>query len=390
MSGKKILAIGFIFVLLVAIPLTVYLVQQQQKTKSSANQTTNLSLAADKQNPINPGDMVTLAVTLTPGTNQVSFVKLIIKYDPKKLTMDKGHGLQPIKWTGQNGVSEPQILEGPSDDGKGTMTMTISVQGNPADVISANQQIASVGFDTNQMTSNDTTTVTILKNLSPNQLTSQVLSINSSDRFNENVLSQAGQAIITTAGGGPAPTATLTPTATPTGGPAPTATPTGKPAPTATGAPATGPICTSLTVDPSAQGVAPYAVNFTVNGQDNSSTISSVTFNFGDGQTQNVTSSAALGTNSISVLQSHIYNDPGSFTATAALTDASSSVSPIGNCNVAITTNGTLVVAPTATPTVTVTSTPLQQEQSGPKDLVTIGSIGAIITVIGAILLLAL
>jgi hypothetical protein len=378
MSGKKILAIGFIFVLLVAIPLTVYLVQQQQKTKSSANPTTNLSLSPlTKQ--VNPGDLATFAVNLAPGGNQVSFVKLTIIYDPSKLKKG-GDGLKVITWTGASGATVPQVLQGPTDNNRGTITMTISVQGSPQDVISADTQIASVTFDTSQLTNNDSTTIRIDK------LTSQVLSINSSDQFNENVLSQAGQATITTGApaptatptGGPAPTATLTPTATPTGGPAPTAA-----------VVATGPICTSLTVDSSVQGTAPYTVNLTANGQDSSSAINNVAFNFGDGQTQNVTSSAAMGINSISVLQSHTYNNPGNFTATAVLTDNAGSVSSIGNCNVAINVNnGALAEAPTATPTVT--STPLEQVQSGPKELITFGSIGAIITVIGVVLLLAL
>ena len=380
MSGKKILAIGFIFVLLVAIPLTVFLIQQQQKTKSSANQTTSLLLAPDHK-PVNPGDLVTLAVNLGTGGNQVSWVKLIIKYDPHKLKKS-GDGLKALTWTGPSGTTEPQIILPPTDDGNGTMTMTISLQNNPQDVISADRQIASVTFDTSQMTNNDTTTVSILKNIA-NPPTSQVLSINLSDQFNENVLSQAGQAIINT--GVPAPTATLTPTVTLTGVPAPTAAV----IPTVAVA-ATGPTCTSLTVDPSAQGTAPYSVNLTANGADNSSTISNVTFNFGDGQTQNVTGSATMGTNSISVLQSHTYSTPGSYTATAVLTDASDSVSQIGNCSVAISVNnGTVIVeAPTVIPTVT--STPLEQVQSGPKELITVGSIGAIITIIGAILLLAL
>src|ERR1035437_4936177 len=149
MSGKKILAIGFIFVLLVAIPLTVYLVQQQQKTKSSANQTTSLLLAPDHKT-VNPGDLVTLAVNLGTGGNQVSWVKLIIKYDPSKLKKG-GDGLKAITWTGPSGIAEPQIILAPTDDGRGTMTMTISLQNNPQDVISADRQIASVTFDTSQL-----------------------------------------------------------------------------------------------------------------------------------------------------------------------------------------------------------------------------------------------
>ena len=86
MSVKKILLIGFIIVLLAAIPLTVYLVQQEQKTKSNANPKTTLDIVVTPQTKT-VGDNVKLDVRVSPGgINRVSFVKFMITYDPSKLT----------------------------------------------------------------------------------------------------------------------------------------------------------------------------------------------------------------------------------------------------------------------------------------------------------------
>lgn len=396
MSGKKILAFGFVVVLLVAIPLTVFLIQQQQKTKTAAVAATTLNLTPPST-IVTAGTNVTLAVNVNPGTNQVSFVKFTVTYDPGQLKRT-GTGLAVTPWKAANGDTvTPQVLAGPTyDDTNGKMSMTISVEASPQHVISTPTQIASVTFDTTNLTGS--TTVNIDKT------TAQVLSIGSTDQFNENVLLDTVGATINIPAA-PSITPTLTPTATPTVTPTvtPTITPTGTPTITPSVTPAdtdtptpttvqqvstTGPSCSSLTIEPSGQGTAPYTVNLTANGQDSTSTISQVTFNFGDGQTQNITSSAGIGTNSISVLQSHIYNNPGSYTATAVLTDASGSVSPVGSCSVVITVNNGTVIA--AAPTTIITEGPSPLPPTGPSQLVTVGSIGAIITVIGAILLLAL
>src|ERR1035437_1197016 len=130
MSGKKIVAIGFVLVLLVAIPLTVYLVQQQQKTKTGAVAATTLTLTPPSST-VTAGTNVTLAVNLDPGTNQVSFVKFTITYDPGKLKRT-GDGLKVTTWTGASGTTVPQVLQDPTyDDTNGKMSMTISVQGSP-------------------------------------------------------------------------------------------------------------------------------------------------------------------------------------------------------------------------------------------------------------------
>jgi hypothetical protein len=370
MSVKKILLIGFIFVLLAAIPLTVYLVQQEQKTQSGAQQKTTLSLVETPQT-VHVGDNVKLDVVVNPGenANQVSFVKFTFTYDSTKL--------EPVNnscsATGKSEAFCPNgaafsmpPMQGPNEtDGKVSVTLST---GNSIDkVIKKTTIVGTINFRAKATT--ERTTVQFL-----NKPDTEILSIGSNDQFNENVLMSILPAVIIIVDNNqPTASPTTAPTASPTAGP------TGTPQTTVV-----GPTCTSLTIDPSTNGTAPYSVNLTANGQSSNSMISNVTFDFGDGQTQNATNSA--GTDSVSILQSHIYNDPGNYTATATLTDASGNVSPIGNCSVSISVdNGEIVMA---TPTATLT--PLENEQTGPRDLITIGSIGAIITVIGAILLLAL
>src|SRR5476649_2011011 len=92
-SGKKILLVGFVIVLLIAIPITVYLVQQQSKTRSSAVAATILSLTPQSQSS-SVGKDVSLDINLDPSINLVSFVKILITYDATKLATDAA-GLVP-------------------------------------------------------------------------------------------------------------------------------------------------------------------------------------------------------------------------------------------------------------------------------------------------------
>jgi len=392
MSAKKILLVGFIIVLLAAIPLTVYLVQQEQKTQSGAQQKTTLDMVETPQHK-KIGDNVRLDVRVSPGgINRVSFVKFKITYDSSKLTPVKNDCAtmsQKEVFCPSNVFVMPP-MQGPDDSVDGVVSVTLSAGSDASKAITAeNTIIGTMNFTAKANTDANGTQVVFAD--APN---TEILSIGSTDLFNENVIYQANPAVIFIADASVTATPTVTPTEVPTASPtntpnaSPTVTPTGAPNASPTTAPqTTGPTCSSLTVDPAAIGVAPYNVNLTANGQSNNSTISKVTFDFGDGQTQDSTDSAGMGTNSISVLQSHVYQASGNYTATAVLTDANGNVSPTDNCSIAITVNDA-GVTPTETPTIT--ETPLQNEQTGPTGLVTIGSIGAIITIIGAVLLLAL
>jgi hypothetical protein len=393
MSVKKILLIGFIIVLLAAIPLTVYLVQQEQKTKSGAQQKTTLDMVITPQTKA-IGENVELDVRVSPGgINRVSFVKFTITYDSSKLTPVKNNCPQinntPEVFCPTTAFPMPP-MQGPDDSVDGQISVTLSAGSSPYKAITAeNTIIGTLNFTAKAVTDANGTKVDFAA-----KPATEILSIGSNDQFNENVLYEAKPAIIHITNTAVTATPTTAPTATPTSvpGASPTPTPTSVPGASPTPTPQTttsSPACSSLTIDPAASGTAPYSVNLTANGQDSGSTISKVTFDFGDGQTQDITDSSGIGTNSISVLQSHIYTNPGNYTATAVLTDASGNVSPISNCSLAISVNnGQTAIVTTETPTAT--STPLQNEQTGPSGLVAIGSIGAIITIIGAVLLLAL
>src|SRR3954471_10323760 len=127
-SGKKIFLGGFIAVLLVGIPLTVYLLQQQQEVRSHAEKSTNVSFSPDSSQttPLqkNVGDVIPLDITINPGKNLVSFVKLEIQYDPEKLATDSANAFQA------NNVVFPSILEGPVYSA-GKISVTLSVGPDP-------------------------------------------------------------------------------------------------------------------------------------------------------------------------------------------------------------------------------------------------------------------
>ncbi len=368
-SGKKLLLFGFIAVLLVVIPLTVYLVQQQQKTRSGAAPSTTLGFnPASKTVAVN--DVVNLDVMMNPGTNQVSFVKLIINYDATKLaTSAAGAAICPQKPNDAlcpNVVAFPSVLQGPIY-GPGTISVTLSIGGSPQNIVQTATKIASLSFQALVPTDPGTTQVTI------DSQQGQVLSIASTDQFNENVLSSVSPATITITG------AVASPTPTPT--PAPTASPT--PAPTATPN-AQAPTCQSLTLSGAATGTAPYSLTFTATGTSSASTISKVTFNFGDSAVQDVPQSG--GPSSVSVQVSHTYNSGGTFVASSSLTDALGNVSSTTTCTQTITVTAT----PTSTAIAQATPVPPLPPTGPDGKIFAIGTIGTILSVLGILLFFAL
>jgi hypothetical protein len=74
---------------------------------------------------------------------------------------------------------------------------------------------------------------------------------------------------------------------------------------------AQAPTCQSLTLSGATNGTAPYSLTFTATGTSSASTISKVTFNFGDSAIQDVPQSG--GPSSVSVQASHTYNSAGTF-----------------------------------------------------------------------------
>lgn len=236
-KGRKILLLGFIFVLLVAIPLTVYILQKQQEVRSRAAAATKLYFSQPSQTtpPLTTlqkavGETFDLDIIVDPGTNQnqVSFIKLNITYDGSRLNVVDSK-------LDVNETAFPAILEAPSYT-SGNTSVTISVGADPAKVITTVTKVATITFKV--------AAVTVDPRISIAFTGSQVLSIASSDQPSENVLANSIPLSLTIV---PATAATPTPgpTATPT--PRPSAAPT---APAAAGAPAAPTATPSATLTP--------------------------------------------------------------------------------------------------------------------------------------------
>lgn len=388
-SYKKIFLLGFIVVILIAIPFSVYVAQKRQGIKSKAAASTTLSF--DPASPtIKVGDILILNVMLDPGTgpsaNQVSFVKLSISFDPSKFSADslKPNTDSPNTLTS---VLEDPILT-PSK-----ATISLSIGADPTKVVTTKTKIAILQLKALSATDTNNPKTSVTFDPAPN---TQVLSIASSDQTSENVLSTTNPAVVTIASAAITPT----PTTAPSTGSASTpsvATPPPSPSGSAgggfTGGGSIGasPVCSSLSLDNLTTGTAPYSLTFTAVGSDTDGTISKVSFNFGDGPVQALTIGGGIGTSAVSSQLVHIYNTPGVYTAYAILTDNKDNLSSqVANCTKIITINSTSL-AGGAIPTIIPKGSKGGLPPTGPSaNILGIGAIGAIFTIIGGALLIFL
>ncbi len=217
-SYKKIFLLGFISVILIAIPFSVYVAQKRQSISSKADASTSLSFdpASTSTTPIatEVGKTLILNVVLDPKTgvakglnpNQIAFVKLSISFDPLKFTAES---LKENKdpQNKLNSVLEDAVLTTP-----GKATISLSIGADPANVVTTTTKIAILQLKALSATdANSPSSITF--DPTPN---TQVLSIASSDQTSENVLSTAPPAVVTIASASTATAPTTTPTASPT------------------------------------------------------------------------------------------------------------------------------------------------------------------------------
>jgi len=381
LSYKKIFLLGFIVAILIAIPFSVYVAQKRQGIKSKAAAATILSF--DPASPtIKVDDTLALNIVLDPvastSANQVSFVKLSISFDPSKFTT-VSDSLAPNPAFPNTLTS---ILEDPVYN-LGKASISLSIGADPTKVVTVKTKIAVLKLKATSPTNGTPTTISF-------DSATQVLSIASSDQTSENVLSASNPSSVTITGAvstTPTPTSAATPFSPL--GTAPTSTTTVLP-PTSeggfTGGGGVGPIglapvCSSLSVDNLAAGTAPYSLTFTASGSDPDGTISKVSFNFGDGPIQALTLGGGIGTSSVSSQLVHTFNTPGTYNVYAILTDDSGNLS-VQNaaCTQIVTISSALAgVGPTILPPV------------GPgENILGIGLIGVILTIIGGALLIIL
>ncbi len=379
-TPKKLLLLGVIVVLLIAIPLTIYLLQQQQITTSKATPSTRLYFTPPSQ-PIKVGDTVRLDVMMDPGQNIVNFAKLTFTFEPSKLTpvttgTECGSSICP------NTQVFPATLEGPTITSN-NISITLSIGADTTKLIQTVTKIATLTF---QATGSGTTQIRFAPDPQTQVLSSRCTPAdptNCPDQFNENVISSQEPISLTIADAAPTPTLTSAPQA-------------------ANQAPA----CTSLNVDRTTSGTAPFSITFTANGTDTNGTIQKVTFDFGDGPVQDTTQGGGIGSNTVSVQVAHTYNNPGTYKASAILTDNNNATSTPATCAQTITVtqgssgNGTGTSTPSATIIPTATTAPIVNQptatreplpSSGPGEtFIGVGLAGAALSIIGAMIFFAL
>ncbi|MCL4353803.1 PKD domain-containing protein [Patescibacteria group bacterium] len=316
LSSKNIFLLGFIAVLLVAIPFTVYLVQREQRVRSHAAPTTTLSFNPSSPPPVTVNSTVSLDLYLDPGTNVVSFLNLSLRYDPKYLS-------QPTFTPSPDSLLIPVGSVTPViNETSGIFQETFAVAGTAATSgtsgVTNKIKLGTFQFTAIATTSAGTPTQVIFDG-------TKAYSTNPTDPSSQNVFvigssTPASVVIVSASSASPTPTSTPAPSSAPS--------------PTAAGQ---GPVCQSLVSDRTASGTAPFDITLTATGSDSNANITKATFNFGDGPTQDVTQAGGIGTNSVSVQVAHAYQNPGSYTASVIFTDSNNAVSSIGTCSLPIT-----------------------------------------------------
>lgn len=359
---NKWFILGNILLLLAVIPITLFIVKQQQNVKSKAAPSTTLSLEPASVPTTDVGQTFDVQLMVDPGQNVVAIVNATINY-PANLLQVTDADVKPnaaiFPVTLKKDVSTP-----------GTIVLSVTTGSQVTQAVQTKTSVATITFKAIAPT-DATTPITIAKSKS------EAFSLASADGVTENVLSTVADSSFTTQ--------QASASTTPSVSPAPTGTDTG-------GGTNVNPVCSSLGLDRDLTGVAPYSVVFTATGTDSDGTITKVTFNFGDGPATEVTTGGGIGTGAVSLQLAHTYNNPGSYTATAVLTDNANGTSDTTTCTQTVTVTGstTNTGGGTGGGTGGAAPTPATPLQTG-STATTIGIVGGIIlTIIGGIALLAL
>ena len=385
-TGKKLLLLGFLAVLLAVIPLTVFFLGSQTRTQSKAEVATSLFFALPGQttaiaSPLqkNIGDAFDLDIIINPGTNQVIAPTLSMTYDATKLQVpDKGFKATLIENASQT-EGFTSILAGPTLT-NGTASVTLTVGVDITKLVKSKQKIATISL---KALANTADTKVAFDGTKTN-VTSSV------DPETNVLLPNPAPATIVIAAAG-------VPTIAPTASPSATIVPTG---PATTLTPNQIPVCTGLNVDRVTTGAAPFSITFTAIGNDptTSGTITKATFDYGDGPVQDITQGGNIGTKTVNVQVAHTYNNPGAYTAKAILTDNNNGLSKATDCVQTITVTQASASASLVTPTpiaIGPSATPLPPKvfttPPGPGGAVLGAGIAGIgLTILGGLLFLSL
>lgn len=145
---KKFILLTLLLIIVAAIPLTIYIIEQQTRTRGKAESTTTLALITPKDT-ISVGESFSVDVQMNPGTNSVSIVKLQISFDNSKIDIQDTNIIP-------NTTAFPVILEGPSIGNCSgttcTILLTTSVGSDPTKIIIQPTKVATLTFTAKQAT----------------------------------------------------------------------------------------------------------------------------------------------------------------------------------------------------------------------------------------------
>ena len=315
---NKFFILGNLFLILIAIPITLFFIGKQQETRSRAAASTVLYFNPSTPNTTTACTSFTADVMVDPGQNVVSIVDMYLTYDASKISI-----------TGITPSSEFSTIVREASLSSGTANISVSVGGDTAKAVRIVTKVATITFKPISATIG-TTPVTF------DSTKTRAFSLSSADQPTENVLQNTTPANVTVKQDTTCPNSATS------------------------GTPSTNkaPVCSSLVLDRSATGAAPYSITFTAAGNDTDGIITKAAFSFGNGKTGEVTTGNGIGTNTINAPISHTFQNAGTFTVTATLTDNQNATSATTTCTATVTvTAGAATTGGTSGGSTTTTTT---------------------------------
>lgn len=317
MKQRRGLFIILGIVILAVVGVSIWFIRQRTVTAPRAAASTTLSFVAPTQTVQN-GQQLSSDIMITPGTNSVSVVKLVLTYNSDQLQVASDASSFVV-----NSAAFPQTLQEPATTCNGTLCTLSATYAIGADPTKAITAPTTLGTFKATVIAPDQTPVTV-----GFDQTAAVYSVGTGDQAGENVLASTAPLSFTV-------NAAI-------GGTTPTGTGTG-PTPTEAG------LC---------------SVNTSTCAWDNLSTATSYHYKITDKTTGNVISEGDINAPQSSVNFQQIPGD--NYTCEVAASNAckKDAVSSVSNTCPAITSTPTLSPTPTVSPTVT--PSPLPSATPGP------------------------
>lgn len=148
LSPKIRLLIAFLVLIFISVPVTIFILQKQQETRSKASGATTFSLipqpgpSSSIQKSV--GDVIPVDLVVDPGTNAVTIVSFQVQYDPNKL-----QPVTPDPVTIPTSVDPLKpfntVVEGPIIN-NGLLSETISTGSNTAGALQTITKVATLHF----------------------------------------------------------------------------------------------------------------------------------------------------------------------------------------------------------------------------------------------------